>query len=592
MLGDAKSEIKKSDEMWNDSNFIALRNQQEEDYGNWGPFEFKMPSGEGQWDSVTTNSPVILANKIMGILASSWLQLFIDVNDETRTERESISRTEQLANGAIWLADQQNIAVPSGKKLQQSLSFDAVVRGGTVKSVYWSEEDGECSCAIDVYDPLYSQWIEGMKELIWFCNRNSMKDDLFKYSFSKEIKNGKVPSGAKAEGKTLTYLFCDEETWRVAVGDSYIREVEHGLGYVPVHVRPTGTVPYRTSTKWQDTMKFAWQSYAMNTRNVYELESKLLSIETTKAIDSGRKDIIGAYDSTRSGGQKPAIEKLGYGTGQRNNMLLLDKAKGQEFHGIVEQPGNQVVDAFLSRVRHDMDVVATISGAAYGDMTRSGSGALAAELRSAALEFMSPFRDCVQEDMKWVAYECVKQFKNGQFNKISMEGRDRKREKFYADLEPKDIELKRFDCELVADKLRDELQELGAAIQKVTYGLSSRKTAMVKHNIVEDPDKEFDKMDEEKAAEDPVLQYDKLAKYFKDQGGEIGDRYALYYEALSAITIESTVRKAMEASLIPPQVPGEGEIKPSTISPQMSAANLAAQPRNANLAARPRNEVM
>ena len=99
---------------------------------------------------------------------------------------------------------------------------------------------------------------------------------------------------------------------------------------------------------------------------------------------------------------------------------------------------------------------------------------------------------------------------------------------------------------------------------------------MTKHNIVEDPDRELDIMDEELAAQDPVLRYDKLAKYFKDQGDE---RMAQYYMALSAITIEKTVQQAIMAQLMPPEVPGEGEKKPPVISPQQNVMKIATEPQ-------------
>ena len=127
----------------------------------------------------------------------------------------------------------------------------------------------------------------------------------------------------------------------------------------------------------------------------------------------------------------------------------------------------------------------------------------------------------------------------------------------------------------IIDRLRDELQELGAAIQSVSYGLTSRRTAMVKHNIVEDPDREQDIMDEELAGQDPVLKYDKLAKYWQDQGD---DRMALYYIALSKITIENTIRQAVMESQPPEQSAVEGGVP--GITPQANAANIGVQGQN------------
>jgi len=575
-LGTAAEEIRKSDDMWKSSPFTALREQQEKDFGLWGPYEFSMPKKEGKWEEVTTNSSKVLANKILGLLSASWLQLFIDVGEEKRKGRTKVTNTEMLANGAIWLADREATRVPSGKKLQSALSTYAVLKGGTVKSVYWyTGKDSEPRCEIKTYDPTYCQWLEGDRDIVWFCHRSYVSEEFIKRAYKEQLSQGfSYGSSSLQSSRILTYTFWDEEEWKVAINGQYIDEGEHGLGYLPVNIRSCGPVPYIQSGNYSDTMKWSWMSCFANNRDIYDLESKMLSIESSKAVESGKIKIAGEYDSVKSGGALPeGIEKLGYSSGGRNEIVMFDAAKGQKFGGMVQPPGNEVIEQFLTRIR-GMDIIGSIDPIAFGQMTRSGSGALAAELRAAALEFINPFRECVEEDFIWIAEETVRQFKSGEYDKMSFEGRDSKREKFYIDLEPSDVEEKRFECNLVADRLRDEIQELGAAIQKISYGLSSRRTAMLKHNIIEDPDREQDIMDEEVAALDPVFKYDKLAKYFKDQGN---DRMAQYYMALSAITIESTVKKAIMAELIPPEM--EEPAKPPVGSPQMEAAQVAAQPR-------------
>jgi len=576
-LGTAAEEIARSDELWKSSNFTALRDQQETDFGNWGPKQFEMPAEEGKWEQVTTNSAKILANKMMGLLSSSWLQLFIDVEEEERKTRKKLTNSELLANGCIWMADREAISVPSGKRLQSALSAYATLRGGTVKSVYWyTDKDGGPVCDIRHYDPAYSQWIEGERELLWFCHRDYVSELYLRRKYKDKVADVLSYGPGDPNSKILLYTFWDEDEWKVAVDGEYIDGGQHGLGYIPVNVRSCGAAPYMKSEQYNDTMKESWQSYAMSTRDIYELESKLLSIELSKALESGKIKIAGEWDSQASNNQPPqGLEKLGYGGKTRNEVILFDTAKGQKFGGMVQPPGNEVIEQFLNRIC-GMRIIATVDPIAFGQMTRSGSGALAAELRSAALEFLNPFRECVEEDFKWIAEECVRQFKDGQYDKVPVEGQDRAKKKFHTNLSTSDVEENHFECNLVADRLRDELQELAAAIQKVSYGLSSRKTVMLKHNIVEDPDREIDNMDEELASQDPVLKYDKLAKYFTDQGD---DRMAQYYMALSAITIQKTVEQAIMAQLMPETIPGEGEKKPTTVSPQMNAMNVAVQPQ-------------
>jgi len=563
-LGEVKDEVKKSEELWGNSNHEALRDQQERDFGYWGPHEFKMPSEEGDWKSATSNSAKTLANKIITILSSSWCQLFIDYPDDGKKERKKIVNSEYLANGTIWLADRENTSVPSGKRIQDSLSTFATIKGGTVKSLLWYEEDKKVSCDIRVYDPEFCQWIEGEKEIDWFCHRAYVS----RYYLERKYKD--KPFGkAEPNGRYLLRTFWDEENWKLELGGEWVDEGHHGLGYIPVNIRATGPAPYIQSTVYEDTMKYSWMSCFANTRDIYDMESEALSIERSKALRSGRNMIAGEFNSDL-GDPPKGLEKLGYGGKQRDDIILFDLAQGQKFGGMITPPDNKVIDDWLSRIK-GMDIIGSIDPIAFGQMTRSGSGALAAELRSAALEFIGPFRGCVEADMVWLAEEGVRQFKSGKYSKVEVEGRDRKREKFHIDLSPTDVEEKHFDCELVADRLRDEMQELGAAIQEVSTGLNSRRGASIKHNITNDPDRAQDEIDEELAAQDPVLRYDKMAKYWKDQGNE---RMAQYFMALSAITIEKFVKQAMMEGLMP-----EEEPKPSVVSPQMQTANIATEPQ-------------
>ena len=575
MLGTAREEIERSKQIWDSTAIRALREQQEDSLGLWSYHKFEMDKSEGSWNDVTTNSSKVLANKIIGLLASSWLQLFIDVDDETRKRRKKIAFTEQLANGILALADRALTSVPSGKSIQDTLSFFSTIKGGTVKLVYLLEDgDGQVVPDIRVPDPTFCQWIEGDKEIIWFCQRNYLSKQFIEKAYAKQLKDG---FNIGTDDSVLAYTFWDAQSWKVAIREEYIDSDDHNLGYIPVNIRTCGSAPFVRSSEKIDAIKYSWMDVFANNRDIYDLESKLLSIESSKAIESGKIKLIGEKNSTM--GEVEGIEKLGYASGGRNEIVMFDAAKGQKFGGMVQPPTNELVDRFLARVV-GMNQLGSLDPIAQGVLNRSGSGALAAELRAAALEFINPFRLCVEQDFIWIAEESVRQFKNGDFGKMKVEGKDSRKVRFSADISPKDVEERRFDCELVAERLRDEIQELGAAIQKVQYGLSSRRTVMVEHNIVEDPDLEQDKMDEELAAQDPVFKFDKLAKYFKDQGTEEGDRMAQYYAALSAITIEKTVKDAIMRSLVPSggeQPPGEPPVG-VPLSPQAEVGRIASEP--------------
>jgi len=588
MLGSAAEEMKKSDEMWGQSNFTALREQQEQDFGLWGPHTFEMDKKEGKWRDVTSTSARVIANKIMALLAASWRQLYIDLGeDENKKQRKVITRTEQFANGCIDLADRDLTSVPSGKSIQDSLSFFATIKGGTAKSVYFTEDEkGEVTPDILVYDPEFCQWIEGDRKLLWFCYRDYVTKAFIERTYKKQVEKGLSYKTPDVNGLVQRYTFWNEESWRVAMvgSEDYIDGDDHNLGYVPVNIRSCGIAPALQSVNYQDVLKFQFQSVFANDRDIYDIDSELLSIGLSKAVESGKIKLAGEFDSSK--GDAPAeLAKLGYGSQSgRNAIVMFDTAKGQKFGGMIQPPDNQMVERFQALLEQ-RKIISSIDPIAFGQMTRSGSGTLAAELRAAALEFIIPFRKCVEDDSVWIAEECVRQFKGGNFGKMSIQGRDAKKNKFFTDISPKDVAEKRFDCHLVPDRLRDEIQELGAAIQSVQSGLTSKRTARVRHNIVEDPDREQDIMDEELAAQDPVFQYDKLAKYFKDQGTPEGDKYAQYFLALEALTIDKTINEARAKALLPsaslrtsPPAPSQVPLPPD-INPLAQAGKIAAEPR-------------
>jgi len=220
-------------------------------------------------------------------------------------------------------------------------------------------------------------------------------------------------------------------------------------------------------------------------------------------------------------------------------------------------------------------IIATIDPIAFGQMTRSGSGALAETLRSAALEFIQPFRECVQDSLVSIGEEGVRQFINSDNDTVKVEGYKMNRDKFTAELSPKDVTEERFECNLVADRLRDEAIELSNAIQEVTYGLSSRFTAMQKHNLHPDPDREMDKIEQEKhaaiAAQDPVMHNYEMAKYYQDQGDE---EMAAYHMTLAKKAIESTIAEIVAGQMAVPTVE---EKKPNIIKPTMEGGRIQSE---------------
>ena len=571
MLKSVEEEINISDNLWSDSQFSSLRAQMETDYKFWAEYDYKVPKKHGKWENVSDNSPKVLMNKIIGLLSASWTQIYIPSNDQDRLHRKEIAKTEQVAIGSIAMANRALTSRPLGKSIQDSISFFAPMRGGTAVRVWCYEKDGKMIPDIRVYDVLN-------------CTFNTQR---FEYRYYEEPDYLNYEYGIKLNNsskKTLCREIWYRDEWGVLVEDKFVKKYKTNLNYMPIRVATCGSVPAISSETFTDTLKHAFVSAYFNNRELYDNKSKMLSVLLTRGLEAGKIKIVGKYDSSYSQGEIPKeLSKLGYsgddtgdsGGDGRNELIMLDTAKGQEFvNTVAPPPDNQLLDSY--RIFEGKDVLGSVDPIAWGQLNSSGaSGALAAELRSSALEFMIPFRKNLEENMAWIAEEVIRQYKNQDFSTTRFSGKSDSRERFSVEISPEEItDEETFECELVIDRLRDEAQELGMAIQKVQSGLSSRKTAMVKHNIVEDPDAEMDRMKAELAEQDPVMRYRYWAYKFEDDGTEEGKFMAQYCMYVS----QQLMLKTMNGELNPPVMQDRGMNNPG-VTPQTEIGNIASQVR-------------
>ena len=584
MLGTASEEIKLSDEIWGNSDSRALREQMDTDFKYWGPYAFEMPASEGKWTSATTPSGKTLGNKIKGLLQQSYMNLYIDIVEEERAKNKRIASTEKLAQGFIYQANRINTRRPSGVVLQDAFSFYAAVHGGTACSVLLTEDDGKITPHISYYDPYGCQWIEDDEGILWFCYRESKKRLHLAKKYKKQIDNGFELGKEDNNGLVTQYTFFDGDEWKVAINKEYVDDDKHGLGYVPVFINPVGGVPPIMSEE-TDISKYAWQSVYVNNRELIPMESELFSIEMTKAKESGRVKGIASYDSRESGGLVPEeVDKLMHqrdASPQRDSLVFMDKAKGQEFVGFVEAPDNRIVDQLLNKIIA-YSTMASIDPVTFGSFKGTGSGALANILRDAALEFMHPFAKNMEDIFIWIAEETVKQFKASNYPQVEVVGQDRYRQPFTTKIKPDEVEEHYFSCELVADRLRDETIEVGLAIQEVKSGLLDKRSAISRHNISTDPDRTMEMIDQEKHAEmassDPVNHHMAMSKWYQDKGNE---EMAAYHKVLAdgAAQIAVQALAAQIQQLFSPQPPsGNGGGVQGQPGVTAEAGRLAAEP--------------
>jgi len=464
----------------------------EDDYDLLTLEKYQIPAEEGEWENYTTNSPATLGYSIMGALGEARRKLWIPQSDEKSKERDALSKTEQLAIGAIQMADWEIIQIPEAIDIQSELSFYSPIRGWCILRCYLEEDGGKLKVHIAAWDPLNTQWIAGKNGASWvnyqrFATLAQLKD---------EYGNDKITASEDSQGRILVNNAFDETETGTWVGDKWVDgPKEHGQDHVPVLILPVGSIPFIQSQRRTNTIKDLGESIYAKNRHIYPIESRLHSYELTRAGQSAKMPTVVEYDSSKAP-LPPEIEKDPYVKGRT---ILLDAAKGQTLKKFLEQPSNQDIlqmQAFTAN-QVSMGGMAPI---AFGQNNQAIPAAGIDMLTDSARQTLKPYKKNIEMCFAWLAEEIVRQYKNGDYKANVFEGDDKSGKRFHAEIEPKDIEDNwHFQCELKLNLLRDEVGKMGLAVQSTKAGILSKQTAREKYADVDDTNLEQGIIDREDA---------------------------------------------------------------------------------------------
>ncbi len=508
-LGEPRDELERLDNCKKHTQ--ALRDRMEKHYSMFRLDKFRMGADEGEWEEYTTNNPAVLGYKIINMLAFARRKLWIPVSDEGKRDRKSLSLTEQLAIGALNMADNTAMAVPEGMSTQSSLSFHSAIRGWTVVRCYMREQDDKVIPDITCWDPLNTYWISGSGKLLWVCykryaNRRQLETEYGMTIHALEDSHGRI----------LVYDVWDDEEEGVFTEDEWLKEPEkHGLEYPPVYIRPVGAIPLLQSQKLDDTIKDVGPSCLTQNENIFPNESRLLSYMLTRAGMEAKMPIVVEFDS-KAGALPPEFTTNPYVKGK---VIFLDIAKGQKAVPFVDLPKNSDILQMLTMTQR-MESMGGMAPVAYGQIDQALPAQGIDILTQSASDVAKPYKANVETMLRWLAQEITSQYKNGDFGEMELEGFDSKENKFHVEVSPGQIDDNwRFECTLVLDLLRDKMQQIAAASEAVKSGLMSKQTARDKFHLVDDTDLEQQIIDREQIEQMLHLNWWDVAKALFE-GGE------------------------------------------------------------------------
>ena len=293
----------------------SLHTQMEKDYSRIRLDSFEMPGTTGEWEIFTANSPATLTGSLLETLTEAWLKLSIVPTEVTKGKSKvskSRTMTEQLANGAIWTANQRLLAIPEGQALQSGIVWNALYRGGSAVLCYLYTElvHGEKKLIPHIvwWDMLNVRWISGTNGLLWACYKHYGSKAQLEDEYEGALPDDESEVGGVGaigdedkEGRVCVYNVWDTEEEGEFCGNEWIKKEEHNLDYVPLHILRVGAMPVVQSGDFTDTLKDAFQSAIARNRGIYDAENELLTYKKTKAKIEAKPALKLFYDSTGGG---------------------------------------------------------------------------------------------------------------------------------------------------------------------------------------------------------------------------------------------------------------------------------------------------
>ncbi len=520
---------------------------------------YSIPKKEGEWDKYITNWATTEGNRMTDLLSYARRMLWIPIGKGDKRDRDAISMTEMLANGALYSADEINADDPLYSGLQNLFAFYAVYRGWTARRLVLRMEDDKLIVDLAVWDPRNTYWLAGRRRLSWVAYQRFTTEQEAKDDFGDNIKR------EENEIYSKTGLISVSDIWEcsdgkpaeegVIIGGEWVKgpeKVKVGetlLDYIPVRIKAGRSAPL-IADKNTDNIKMVGEDFLANNRLVLPILSRLMSYKMTASGKEAKTPRVLYWDSTKSENAPPAApEKDPYVKGRT---FLVDRGKGEELGGEL-LPGNAgAIDSTVGMVMGEASKGGLASvGYGVGNRERTAEGTDI--VFQATMDAIKPFKLLTEDSLKSTAEEIVRQYKLGDFGKVELEGYDKGNNRFHAEIKSKEIDPNwHFECQLIPDILRDKQMNVAIAAQMVKSGLTSAETARDEMQIVTDTDLESEKIAKEKAdALFDIGAFKSLVELIED--------YAKSKDPKTRILLTHAWQRFMQLQTSPQQPQGETE---------------------------------
>ncbi len=249
----------------NDTGWKSTRRRWEADYDLYRLKPYN--AGKG-YLSYTSNSPRVLANRIISVIASAALQIRVPEELLDDEQARQSGNVERFYYGALNLNDAE-LRKEQLPPLQAQLAWYAVVRGTIVVRPYVYKNDKGETCADvrawDIYNVAYGRNSDGLE---WAAHTYKLSGAETKARFDIEVGTSDV--------EIVDYW--NTEKYGVFANNQWVTALTpHECDYCPVIILPVGATPKIWQDNLSSTASEMGESIFANNRDLYPIMNKTLS---------------------------------------------------------------------------------------------------------------------------------------------------------------------------------------------------------------------------------------------------------------------------------------------------------------------------
>ena len=439
------------------------------------------------YEIINCNKPQIFADKIAHELAYGTLNHEIPLVDADSPLRKKESLTEQAVYAFDRMAD-EHLQSPFSPVSLQQLAWFVPVRA-FLAGRYWMYEDEDKKVTHDlaIWDIRNTYWTLGKGgrfNRVCYVRHASKEEIDEEYNidsiaatngmvkvYDDWVRSDKEITVGKGKLRKKFYPFMEQ----VTVGSEMVHEMNTKKNYLPIYIASVGNMPLIQNTKDSiDMMKYLPQTFASHNKDVWKAESQLATYRLKNVRLATMQPFQNIYDS-RLHGEPIQIDKSPYKEGAN---ILVDKGKGQDilpFFTPVSSSDAAVIEAEFAQWESMGSLPEIAYGRASKDLTAQGT----AMLIHAAEGVMKSGRRAIERFKTWQDNESIRQYKEGDFDEMQIEGVDGKGKQFSTKINRDSITTDRqVVATLKLDSPQDELQAAGITHQYLQDRVFSQQRAM------------------------------------------------------------------------------------------------------------------